>query len=202
MTKLSEYDREVAQANEQFGPIFDAYYARPITELAKDEEALKVGQRLFAQNCALCHGSDAGGQRGFPSLSDDDWLYGGSPEKITETLLYGRKAMMPGWIDVMGEQGIKEVTAYVLSLSNRPDLDAGLVSAGKDRFGACAACHGMDGKGMAYVGPNIREYDDALVMAVLKDGKKGSIGAMPSFAGRLNETQEKALAAYIRSLGE
>ena len=203
---ISEYDREIAQANEQFGPIFDAYYARPITELAKDEAALKVGQRLFAQNCALCHGSDAGGQRGFPSLSDDDWLYGGSPEKITETLLYGRKAMMPGWIDVMGEQGIKEVTAYVLSLSNRPDLDAGLVSAGKDRFGACAACHGMDGKGNQLVGaPNLTDQiwlyggTEKSVIETLTHGRNG---VMPAFKDTLGEKKIHLVASYVYSLSQ
>jgi cytochrome c oxidase cbb3-type subunit 3 len=69
-------------------------------------------------------------------------------------------------------------------------------------YATCAGCHGADGKGMPYVAPNIREYDDALVIAVLKDGKKSNIGIMPSFDGRLNETQQKALAAYLRSLGE
>ena len=69
-------------------------------------------------------------------------------------------------------------------------------------YGVCAGCHGADGNGIEYVAPNIRAYDDALVTAVLKDGKKSNIGIMPSFDGRLNETQQKALAAYLRSLGE
>lgn len=90
-------------------------------------------------------------------------------------------------------EGAEKVAEYVAN---------GFQGEAPAEYAACAGCHGADGKGMPYVAPNIREYDDALVMAVLKDGKKGSIGAMPSFDGRLNETQQKALAAYLRSLGE
>ncbi len=78
---LVQYDREVAQADEKYGPIFEAYAARTIEDLATDSEALKVGQRLFIQNCSQCHGSDAHGTTGFPNLADKDWLYGGTPEK-------------------------------------------------------------------------------------------------------------------------
>jgi len=86
---ISQYDREVAQANEVFAPIFDSYYAKSIEELIQDPAALKIGQRLFSQNCSQCHGSDARGQRGFPNLTDNDWLYGGTPDKIVETLIKG-----------------------------------------------------------------------------------------------------------------
>ena len=146
---IVEYDRELDYAAEKFDPIFEAYAQVPVEELVKNEEAVKVGQRLFMQNCSQCHGSDARGNMGFPNLTDDDWLYGGSGAKIKETLVNGRIAAMPAWIDAMGEQGIKETVAYVLSLSGREmeeNHDA-LAEAGKARFMACAACHGMDGKG-------------------------------------------------------
>ena len=114
-----QLDREAFQADEVYGPVFQQFAQRDVLDLAYDDDAIKIGQRLFLQNCALCHGSDARGQQGFPNLTDNDWLYGGTPDKIKETLLYGRKAAMPGWIDALGEQGVKEMTAYVLSLSGR-----------------------------------------------------------------------------------
>src|SRR5690606_5804385 len=92
---IVEYDRQVDQAEEKFGPIFTALSQRPIEELAKDEEAVKIGQRLFIQNCAQCHGSNAMGGKGFPNLTDNDWLYGGSPEQIKHSIMEGRVGLMP-----------------------------------------------------------------------------------------------------------
>jgi cytochrome c oxidase cbb3-type subunit 3 len=120
---LVQYDREIKFANEKYDPIFAEYAKVDIETLASNEEhadVLKVGQRLFLQNCAQCHGSDARGQNGgFPNLTDDDWLYGGTANKIVETLQRGRNAMMPAWLDAFGEEGIKEVVEYTLSLSGR-----------------------------------------------------------------------------------
>ena len=115
---LVQYDREVAAADAKYGPIFDAYAARSIEDLATDGEALKVGQRLFIQNCSQCHGSDARGTTGFPNLTDKDWLYGGTPEVIKETIMNGRIATgMMAWEGALGgDQGVKEVAAYVISL--------------------------------------------------------------------------------------
>ncbi|MFT2090862.1 cytochrome-c oxidase, cbb3-type subunit III [Paraglaciecola sp. 2405UD69-4] len=203
---ISQYDREVEFANEQYAPIFDAYYKQPITDLAKDPEALKVGQRLFSQNCSQCHGSDARGQRGFPNLTDDDWLYGGTPEKITETLINGRQALMPAQLDAMGEQGIKELVAYVLSLSDRPDLDQDLVEAGQARFAICAACHGQDGKGnYAFGAPNLTDQTwlyggtEKTITETLTYGRNG---VMPSFKKTLGEKKIHLVAAYVYSLSQ
>jgi cytochrome c oxidase cbb3-type subunit 3 len=203
---INQYDREVEFANELFAPIFDGYYQQPITELVKDPEALKIGQRLFSQNCSQCHGSDAGGQKGFPKLSDDDWLYGGTPEKITETLIKGRQGMMPAQLDAMGEKGITELVEYVLSLSDRPDLDQELVSAGKEKFAICAACHGQDAKGNQLLGaPNLTDQtwlygaqrkDIALTL------RYGRNGVMPSFKNTLGEKKIHLVAAYVYSLSQ
>jgi cytochrome c oxidase cbb3-type subunit III len=200
---ISQYDREVATANELFQPIFDGYFARPITELAQDPEALKVGQRLFSQNCSQCHGSDARGQKGFPNLTDHDWLYGGTPEKITETLINGRNAMMPAWIDSLGADGIDEVVQYALSLSGRK-VDESLAAKGKDRFVVCAACHGPDGKGNQLVGaPNLTDdiwlYGNStkIVTETLTYGRNG---VMPSFKNTLGEKKIHLVAAYVYSL--
>ena len=203
---INQYDREVEFANELFAPIFDGYFTQPITELAKDAEALKIGQRLFSQNCSQCHGSDARGQRGFPNLTDDDWLYGGTPEKITETLINGRKGMMPAQLDAMGEKGIEELVAYVLSLSNRPDLQQSMVDAGQEKFAICAACHGQDGKGNQMLGsPNLTDQiwlygaTDKSIAETLTFGRNG---VMPSFKTTLGEKKIHLVAAYVYSLSQ
>ncbi len=198
-----EYDRELRFAEERFAPIFNEYAKQPIEELAKNSEALKIGQRLFAQNCSQCHGSDARGQRGFPNLTDNDWLYGGSPEKIKETLLLGRKGMMQAWLENFGEKGIEEVVAYTLSLSGR-QVDATLKSAGEQRFVICSACHGADGKGNQMVGaPNLTDniwlYGGS-TDAVTETLKYGRFGVMPAFKDTLGEKKIHLVSAYVYSL--
>ena len=201
--ELVQYDRELEFAEERFAPIFNQYAAQPIEALARDEEALKIGQRLFNQNCAQCHGSDARGTRGFPNLTDNDWLYGGTPEKIKETLINGRTAMMPAWIDAFGEQGIEEVVAYTLSLSGR-QVDQSLRDAGEARFAACAACHGVDGAGNQALGaPNLTD-NIWLYGASEKDVTEtltyGRAGVMPAFKDTLGEKKVHLLSAYVYSL--
>ena len=203
---IVEYDRELDFAAEKFDPIFEAYAQVPVEELVKNEEAVKVGQRLFMQNCSQCHGSDARGNMGFPNLTDDDWLYGGSGAKIKETLINGRVAAMPAWIDAMGEQGIKETVAYVLSLSGREmeeNHDA-LAEAGKARFMACAACHGMDGKGNQMLGaPNLTDNTwlyGGSERAITETLTYGRNGVMPSFKKTLGENKIHVVATYVYSL--
>lgn len=202
---LNEYARQVQFADEKFGPIFDAYAKQDIPTLAKDEEGLKVGQRLFIQNCAQCHGSDARGQRGFPNLTDHDWLYGGSPEQIKTTLLNGRVGAMPAWKDSLGEQGVKEVVAYALSLSGRK-VDAALAEAGQAKFAVCAACHGMDGKGNILMGApdltdNIWLYGGS-EQAVTETVMNGRNGVMPAWKDILGEEKVHVISAYIYSLSQ
>ena len=203
---IVEYDRELDYAAEKFDPIFEAYAQVPVEELVKNEEAVKVGQRLFMQNCSQCHGSDARGNMGFPNLTDDDWLYGGSGAKIKETLVNGRIAAMPAWIDAMGEQGIKETVAYVLSLSGREmeeNHDA-LAEAGKARFMACAACHGMDGKGNPMLGaPNLTDNTwlyGGSERAITETLTYGRNGVMPSFKKTLGDNKIHVVATYVYSL--
>ena len=203
---IVEYDRELDFAAEKFDPIFEAYAQVPVEELVKNEEAVKVGQRLFMQNCSQCHGSDARGNMGFPNLTDDDWLYGGSGAKIKETLTNGRIAAMPAWIDAMGEQGIKETVAYVLSLSGR-EMEENhdvLAEAGKARFMAFAACHGMDGKGNQMLGaPNLTDniwlYGGS-ERAITETLTYGRNGVMPSFKKTLGDNKIHVVATYVYSL--
>jgi cytochrome c oxidase cbb3-type subunit 3 len=201
---LVQYDRELDYAAEKFDPIFAAYAQVPVEELAQDPEAVKVGQRLFIQNCSQCHGSDARGQNGgFPNLTDDDWLYGGTGAKIKETVTLGRSPLMPAWFDSLGEQGVKETVAYALSLSGR-DVDPALAEAGKARFIVCAACHGMDGKGNQMLGaPNLTDniwlYGGS-ERAVTETLTYGRAGVMPSFKKTLGDDKIHVVASYVYSL--
>ncbi len=207
--KYVQLDQEIIAADERFGPLFESFAKRDVLDLAKDEKALEIGQRLFLQNCAQCHGSDARGGLGFPNLTDNDWLYGGSPDKIKETLLQGRIAAMPSWEAALGDEGIKQMTAYVLSLSgrkvNQKDADAG-----KAKFAMCAACHGADGKGsMAHNNPfgapnltdNIWLYGGSQ-RAVEMTLREGRAGVMPAWKDILGEDKVHLLTAYVYSLSQ
>ncbi len=203
-TSKQEYQKEIAQANAAYGPIFAAYAKTDIVTLAKDSDAMRAGQRLFLNYCASCHGSDAGGARGFPNLRDHDWLYGGTPEMIQTSILDGRRGVMPAWGAVLGDKGVDEVAAYVMSLSDRK-ADAALARAGKARFETfCAACHMPDGKGNQGIGaPNLTDniwlYGRAAstIKQTIRDGRNG---VMPSHRTFLGEDKAHLLAAYVYSL--
>lgn len=208
---LVQYDREVAAADEKYGPIFEAYAAQSIETLATDKQALKVGQRLFLQNCSQCHGSNASGTTGFPNLTDDDWLYGGSPEMIKASIMHGRKANgMMAWSAALGgEQGVKEVAAFVLSLSGR-EVDTQAAEAGKAKFAMCAACHGSEGKGSAEMGiplgaPNLTDniwlYGPSQ-RAVETSIANGRAGVMPAWDKILGEQKVHVISAYVYSLSQ
>ncbi len=208
---LVQYDREVAAADAKFGPIFEAYAARSIEDLATDGEALKVGQRLFIQNCAQCHGSDAHGTTGFPNLTDKDWLYGGTPEVIKETIMNGRIASgMMAWEGALGgDQGVKEVAAYVISLSGR-SVDPELAKAGKAKFALCAGCHGPDGQGSLALGmpmgaPNLTDniwlYGGSQ-RAIESSIRNGRAGVMPPWKDILGEEKVHLISAYVYSLSQ
>ena len=208
---LVQYDREVAAADAKFGPIFEAYAARSIEDLATDDEALKVGQRLFIQNCAQCHGSDPHGTTGFPNLTDKDWLYGGTPEVIKETIMNGRIASgMMAWEGALGgDQGVKEVAAYVISLSGR-SVDPELAKAGKAKFAICAGCHGPDGQGSLALGmpmgaPNLTDniwlYGGSQ-RAIESSIRNGRAGVMPPWKDILGEEKVHLISAYVYSLSQ
>jgi cytochrome c oxidase cbb3-type subunit 3 len=204
---LVALDQEVKTADEVYGPVFKALADKPILDLAYDDEGFKVGQRLYLQNCALCHGSDARGSTGFPNLRDNDWLYGDSPETIKETLLYGRKAAMPAWEAALGDQGIEEMTAYVLKLAGRKVNDK-LADAGEAKFGMCAACHGPDGKGslahnLPFGAPNLTDniwlYGGSK-KAVEETLRYGRYGVMPAWKDVLGEDKVHVISAYIYNI--
>ena len=203
-TEESQYEAEMAAAEAKYGPIFAAFAARDLEDLARDPDALKVGQRLFLNYCATCHGSDARGTHGFPDLTDNDWLYGGDPETIKKSILDGRQGAMPAWEQVLGEQGLDEVTEYVLSLAGR-DHDAKLAEAGKTRFETlCAGCHQADGSGNQALGAprlndNIWLYGGSRG-TIQESIAKGRNGRMPAHRDFLGEDKVHLLAAYVYSL--
>jgi len=203
-TQEGQYDSEMQQAAEKFDPIFAAYAQKDIVALAADDQALKVGERLFLNYCSTCHGSDAHGSPGFPNLSDNDWLYGGEPDAIKTSILDGRQGVMPAWKDALGDAGVAEVTAYVIQLSGR-EADAAKASAGKARFETmCVACHGIDGKGNAALGaPNLTDNvwlygaSPGVIQQTIAQGRNGKMPAHREFLG---EHKAHLLAAYVYSL--
>lgn len=198
-----QYEQEQQIAAEKYGPIFAFYAAQDIETLTKDSDALAVGQRLFLNYCATCHGSDARGVPGFPNLTDDDWLYGGAPETIKTSILQGRQGVMPPMGAALGEQGVEQVAAYVMSLSGRA-ADPERVAAGKEKFALCAGCHMPDGTGNQALGaPNLT--DDIWLYggspATIKQSiSEGRNGVMPSHKEFLGEDKSYLVAAYIYSL--
>lgn len=203
-TQEGQYEEEMAKAEARYEPIFKAYAEQPIPELAKNAEAMKTGRRLFINYCSTCHGSDAGGAVGFPSLKDKDWLYGGEPENIQASILNGRTGNMPNLSAAIGgEAGVEELANYVLSLSgNAPD--PAKAEAGKAKFAVCAGCHGMDGKGNTTIGaPNLTDdiwlYGGSLG-AIKKTISQGRNGVMPAHQDFLGKEKVHLLAAYVYSL--
>lgn len=198
------YEKEVEKAKQELEPLYAQFTARKPEELAGDAQAKAIGERLFLNNCAQCHGSDARGSKGFPNLTDGDWLHGGTPEKIAETLNKGRIGVMPPMAAAVGgADDIKNVAQYVLSLSGAPH-DSVRAQLGKSKFGACAACHGMDGKGNQALGaPNLTDdiwlhgFGEQAIINMINNGKNN---VMPAQAGKLTEAQIHVLTSYVWGL--
>jgi cytochrome c oxidase cbb3-type subunit 3 len=203
-TSTGQYEQEEQVAKEKYGPIFARFASQDIETISKDPKALGIGQRMFLNYCATCHGSDAGGGPGFPNLSDNSWLYGGTPQAIKTSIMEGRKGIMPPMGAALGgDEGIEQVTAYVMSLSGR-EADADLVAAGKEKFALCAGCHMPDGTGNQALGaPNLTD-DTWLYGAspgiIKKTIREGRNGVMPAHKGFLGEDKSHIIAAYIYSL--
>jgi len=200
-----QYEGEMAMADTKYGPLFTKYREMPIVAVAADPEAHKMGERLFVTYCAVCHGSDARGARGFPNLRDNDWLYGGSPDQIEQTILNGRNGVMPAWKDALGgDQGVADVVQYVISLSGR-NVDQSAAARGKEKFQTlCVACHGPDGKGNQALGaPNLTDNvwlyggSEKAITETISNGRNGQMPAHKEFLG---EDKVHLLAAYVYSL--
>ncbi len=199
-----QHAAEVEKAKQELAPLYAQFTAKKVEDLAGDPQAMAIGERLFMNNCAQCHGSDARGSKGFPNLTDGDWLHGGSPEKIVETLTKGRNGNMPPMAAAVGSpEDVRNVAHYVLSLSNAPH-DSLRAQLGKSKFGACAACHGMDGKGNPALGaPNLT--DDTWLhgwgeQAIVNMVNNGKVNVMPAQEAKLTPEQIHVLASYVWGL--
>jgi len=202
-TSTGQYEAEVKQANEQYGPLYEKYAAQDLKQVAADPKARAIGQRLFLNYCAQCHASDGGGSRGFPNLTDRDWLYGGEPESIKASILNGRNGIMPPLGSVLGEEQTKDAVHYVLSLSGRTS-DPARAARGKGKFAVCAACHGADGKGNRQLGaPDLTDsiwlYGSSEA-TLIETIAKGRNNVMPAHKDFLGEAKVHLLAAYVYSL--
>ena len=203
-TEKGQYEKEIEAANQKFNPLYEKYLKADLKLLAANREAIKTGERLYVNYCTGCHGSDAGGASGYPSLRDEDWLYGGDPQTIKASIMNGRTGAMPPWGAVLGPEGTANVAEYVLQLSGRSVNDT-VAETGKEKFKQlCVACHGADGKGNQALGaPNLTDniwlYGGSK-QKIVESIDKGRSGRMPAHAEFLGEAKAHLLAAYIYSL--
>jgi cytochrome c oxidase cbb3-type subunit 3 len=203
-SSVGQYTSEVQAADATIKPIYAKYAKQDLAAVAADPEAQAMGQRLFLTYCAQCHGSDARGQKGFPNLTDSDWLYGGAPETITTTIEGGRNGAMPAWGPILGSDGVKDVANYVRSLSGLAH-DSIRAARGKDLFMTnCVACHGPEGKGNQALGaPNLTDKvwlwgsSESTIIETVTYGRQNQ---MPSWKDRLGSDKIHILAAYVLSL--
>ncbi len=200
------YEAEMKTAESKYGPIFNQYATMDLAQVAKDPKARAMGERLFQNHCAQCHGADAGGGIGFPNLRDTDWLYGGDPAIIKASITEGRNGVMPALGEAVGgELGIAQVTAYVRSLSGLKH-DAAQAKEGQAKFAICAACHGAEGKGNPAMGaPNLTDgiwlygSSEATIADTIRVGRNNVMPAQKPFLG---EAKAHLLAAYVYGLSQ
>jgi len=199
-----EYKAELKQAESDFGPLFARYASQDLKAVAADPQARAIGERMFLNYCAQCHGSDARGNKGYPNLTDTDWLHGGEPDTIKKTIMAGRIGQMPAMGAALGsDKDIEAVAHYVRNLSGLT-ADPVKVTFGKPKFAACAACHGAEGKGNTMLGaPNLADkvwlYGGS-ADTVMETIRKGRTNTMPAFGEFLGEPKVHVLAAYVWSL--
>lgn len=184
--------------------IYAKYLSMDVKQVAADPQAREIGQRLFLNYCAQCHGSDARGSRGFPNLTDHDWLYGGEPETIQQTITKGRNGVMPSFASTIDGKLAADVAQYVRSLSGL-SFDPIRASRGESTFkSTCAACHGATGKGNQALGaPNLSDNvwlygssEGTIVEAILK----GHNNHMPAHEEILTPERIRMLTAYVWGL--
>lgn len=199
-----EHAADVARHRQSTAQVYARYAQMAVPEIARDPQAMAIGERLFMNHCAQCHGSDARGSKGFPNLADGDWLWGGAPGPITETIAKGRTGAMPPMAAAVGTpEDVRNVAHYVLSLSGSPH-DSVRAALGKPRFTACAACHGSNGQGNPLLGaPNLADdvwlhgWGEQAIVAIIVHGKTNQ---MPAQEGSFSAEQIRVLASYVWGL--
>ncbi len=205
-TQEGQYDTEVKAAAKAQEVIFARYRQLDDKALIADPAANATGQRLFANNCAICHGSDGRGARGFPNLTDNDWLYGGSFATVMQSITDGRTGAMPVMVGGLDDSAVQDLVAYVQSLSGAP-ADAAMAAKGKTSFDTlCAACHGADGSGNQALGaPSLNDDiwlyggDADTIYTTITAGRSGK---MPVQKDLLSEDRRRLISAYVLSLSQ
>jgi cytochrome c oxidase cbb3-type subunit III len=203
-TQQGQWQRQVEAADKATAPLYARFAHMSMDELIADADARRVARNLFANNCAVCHGSDARGAAGFPNLTDSDWLWGGDEVNVQTSIGQGRVGAMPPWGPQLGPEGVEEAVAYVLTLSGR-QAPADLAAAGKARFDLfCVACHGPEGKGNQALGaPNLTDPvwlhggTPEAIRATIVNGRNNP---MPAQQEALGARKVRLLASYVLSL--
>ncbi|HLR86608.1 MAG TPA: cytochrome-c oxidase, cbb3-type subunit III [Wenzhouxiangella sp.] len=201
-----QHDEQVARAAQDFESAYGELAALPVDELAQDSRALEAGRNIFAHNCSTCHGSDARGAEGYPNLTNNQWIWGGEPERVLETIQHGRQALMTPFGDMLSDQEITRTAAYVQQLAGRR-ADATMAAAGKKVFDMhCVACHGPDGTGNIHLGApdltaGVYTYGGDLntIRTTIRSGRNGQ---MPAQLELLGEARTRLVAAYVLSLNQ
>ena len=205
-SSIGQYEAEQEKARAQMAPVYAKYTAMKADELARDSVAMGIGQRLFLNTCSGCHGSDGRGSKGFPDLTDKDWLGEGTPEYIKKVIMEGRTGMMPPMGAAVGNaDDVRNVANYVLSLSGSAHNNVA-AELGRAKFAACAACHGAEGKGNPALGaPNLTDkvwlhgWGEQAIVSMVTNGKTN---AMPAQGRLLTPEQVHVLGAYVWSLSQ
>ena len=208
-TSAGQYQAERQAFDATVAPLYAKYTGMDVPQVAADPAAQAMGERLFLTYCAQCHGSDAGGGRGYPNLRDGDWLYGGDPAMIKASIMEGRNGVMPPMGAALGEEGVANVMNFVRSLSGLPH-DSLKAQLGKPLFATnCAVCHGADGKGNIALGaPNLTDNiwlygsSPATITETITKGRgaAGSVTRMPAHKDILDDAKVQLLAAYVWGL--
>lgn len=206
-TQENQYEESLAQYKAKSEEYFKKYAEIPHDELAQDPQAMKTGRNIFLNNCAACHGSDARGAKGFPNLTDDDWLYGGEEADLVTTLTNGRSGVMPALGAAFTPEELESVVQFILSQTDRQTASEEVVAAGKAKFDVmCIACHGPDAKGNKFLGaPNLTDNiwlyggEAADIKETLLKGRNG---LMPEHKSKFSPAQIHLMAAYVKSLGQ
>lgn len=208
-SSFQEWKDDKDAVDAEFGKVMAPFMSQDLMTVAQNEDAKRMGQNLYMTYCMQCHGTSGEGGKGFPNLKDGQWLFGGTPDDIKASITGGRIAEMPAMGDAVGgEQGAKEVANYVLSLGGKPH-DATLAAAGKEKYAACAGCHGENGKGMPVASfPDLTDdawlyggSESAIAQSILKGRKGGMPAQSQASGGALNDSKIHLLAAYVWGLG-
>ena len=202
-SQQGQYEEEMQAATDTYEPIYEEYAAMDFAALAQNEDALSLGESLFASYCTTCHGSDARGATGYPNLTDNDWLWGSTEADIVMTISNGRQAAMPPQGAILDDAAVDNLVAHVKSLSGSGDANA----AGQAEFAMrCAMCHNPDGSGNKIFGaPNLTDdiwlygASDEVIRETIVSGRSGM---MPAHGELLGANRTKILAAYVSSLSQ